>query len=99
MAEEKKYSAQEAALAVLKKANQLLKESPLTKAENVPTPAPTPKGPENNIEKQPAPQNNPAEQKENGNPQPGAIPGNGVMKLMYFMGHIHSKKKHKKVGV
>lgn len=48
---------------------------------------------------QPAPGANPKEQAEGNNPPSGAIPGNGIHKLMYFTGHIHAKRKHKKPTV
>lgn len=42
------------------------------------------------------PGSNPKEKAEGNNPPSGAIPGNGIHKLMYFTGHIHAKKKMKK---
>jgi hypothetical protein len=43
-----------------------------------------------------APEANPKERAEGNNPPSGAIPGNGIHKLMYFTGHVHAKKKMKK---
>jgi hypothetical protein len=42
------------------------------------------------------PQANPAENKEGNNPPAGAVPGKGVHKLSFFMGHQHHKKTMKK---
>jgi hypothetical protein len=97
MEHEKKYSAKEAALAVLKKAEEVLKKSELLKAE-------IKSGPANSVESQPAPNKNPAEIAENGNPAPGALPQNtdtygaemkGHIKLAKFIGRMEAKRGKK----
>lgn len=150
MADEKKYSAREAAVAVLKKTEELLKNSELTKAIvhepsqkiagkhtnpenkavqgaatgkkdlkamiqggkklNMDSPKPNLTKDENGVmaqnEQNVTPPDgtqestNPppaAPESVNGNPPAGAVPGNGVMKLAYFMGHSHQKRKKKQV--
>lgn len=54
------------------------------------------KAPDHRQAAQTPPGANPKEQAEGNNPPAGAIPGNGIHKLMYFTGHIHAKKKMKK---
>lgn len=61
--------------------------------------APDSSNPPNKVQDQKAPQSNPAEQKEGNNPPSGAVPGNGVMKLFHFVGHIKGKKKKGMVQV
>lgn len=89
----------------------------MEKAENKDAPSDPPKDPSKPIERdhddfeakpgeskapdhreapQTPPAANPKEQAEGNNPPAGAIPGNGIHKLMYFTGHIHAKKKLKK---
>lgn len=48
---------------------------------------------------QAAPSANPKEQAEGNNPPSGAVPGKGLHKLAFFMGHTHHKRKSKKVMV
>lgn len=48
---------------------------------------------------QAAPEANPAEQKEGNNPPAGSVPGKGVHKLSFFMGHRHHKKNGMKKGI
>lgn len=45
---------------------------------------------------QAAPAANPKEQAEGNNPPSGAVPGKGLHKLAFFMGHTHHKRKMKK---
>lgn len=96
MEQNKKYSAKEAALAVLRKAEELLKKSEVMKKAEA-----QPDASKNSIEEQPAPSKNPDEQKEGNNQGPGVIPHNegenykGYIKLARFMGHIDSKRKKK----
>lgn len=92
----KKYTAKEAAIAVLKKAEEMLKAHKLTNLAKSELNATPPDG----VQKDP----NPAapDAHENGNPAPGAMPQNkqpyaaelkGHLKLAKFMGHIESKRK------
>lgn len=109
MSDEKKYTAKEAAIAVLKKAEELLKKSDLAKAsvapasvqksEEIPQKASQEADvtPPDKIREQPAPENNPAEQKEGNNPEWGTAPGiKGHIKLAKFCGHMQSKRKASK---
>lgn len=52
--------------------------------------------PDHREEPQTPPQANPKEAAEGNNAAAGSIPGRGLHKLMYFVGHTHAKKKMKK---
>lgn len=97
MSDEKKYSAQEAAAAVLKKAEEMLKSSKLFKKnEEIPkTAAATPEAaPADGVQAEP---NAPADVPRNGNPEWGTDPAiKGHVKLAKFAGHIEAKRKMKK---
>lgn len=102
MANEKLFSAQEAALAVLAKAEELLKASDLGKAEGAP--AEKDQSAPAGVKETLAPNKNPDEIKENSNPAPGALPQNtdtygaemkGHIKLAKFIGHMEGKRKAK----
>lgn len=106
MAYERKVTAKEAVLAVLKKAQEVLQKSELMKAEPVGELHPKEKeaAPSDNVETQPAPNTNPDEVKENGNPAPGASPQNedpyaaeikGHLKLAKFIGRMEHKRSSK----
>lgn len=97
MSTEQKFSAQEAALAVLAKAEQMLKSSKLAKAmpageihpkEQVQGEAEKPAA---RIEEQKAPEANPKEKAEGNNPEWGNEPGH--YKLAKFCGHITAMRK------
>lgn len=137
MSTDKKFTAKEAAIAVLKKAEEVLLKAEKTKhdrcVEHVKENSPDIKnphavcvaqgvepeawgksedsskeneigtkfekmeGPDNKIENQPAPQNNPDEKKENNNPPWGTDPSiKGHVKLAKFIGHIDARKALKK---
>lgn len=83
---DKNYSPREAAMAVLKRAHEMLSQSTLAKAEipqkdadkddkNIKVQSQDAKGADR-VQDQPAPSKNPDEQKENNNPPPGAEPQN-----------------------
>jgi len=97
MSDDKKYSAKEAAIAVLAKAEQMLKASKLTKAEPKGEIHPKeqiqgePAKPAARIEDQKAPEANQKEQHEGNNPEWGNEPGN--YKLAKFCGHMSAKRK------
>jgi hypothetical protein len=93
MSDEKKYSAQEAATAVLKKAEEMLKSSKLFKSGEIPhTAAATPEeAPADGVKAEP---NAPAEVPRNGNPEWGTDPAiKGHVKLAKFCGMVESKRK------
>lgn len=97
MEQDKKYTAREVAVAVLKKAEEMLKKSELMKKAE--TPKQQDVTPSDNVQKDPAPEDH----QSNGNPAPGAVPQNhtapykGHIKLAKFIGHIESKRKRKAV--
>lgn len=104
MSEEKKYSAKDAAIAVLKKAEEMLKKSKMLKDEQ-PVGEIHPKehvegeavNPGQRIKEQIAPDMNPKEQKEGNNKEWGTAPETyGTLKLAKFIGHMHAKRKMKK---
>lgn len=92
MADEKLFSAKDAAVAVLKKAEELLKSSAMNKALNGDigakisagfngamaggTPPPAPVSKSEGVQKQVAPEDSKEERKEGNNPAPGAFPQN-----------------------
>jgi hypothetical protein len=103
MEHEKKYTAKEAAVAVLKKAEEILKSSSLMKAATGPTlgsvigfPGSPPTAPiaksDNKVQAQPAPNKNPAEIAENSNPAPGASPQNTEKYGAEMKGHLKLAK-------
>lgn len=105
MADEKKYSAQEAAFAVLKKTEEMLKNSALMKSGNAHAEGkPDAHVPKDNSEFKPAtppdgtqtqasPEANPKEQAEGNNADWGTSPQvKGHIKLAHFMGHAGAKK-------
>ena len=108
MSEEKKYSAKEAAIAVLKKAEEMLKKANLSnnlaKSEE-PKGEIHPKEPQAGESEQPAarikentePQPTEINPKQNGNPEWGTTPGTvkGHFKLAKFCGHMSAKRKSK----
>lgn len=101
---DKKYTAQETAALVLKKAEEMLKSSKLA---SMPRPNLTKAGemendeemamsekdqtPPDHVEKDPTPEHQPVER--NGNPPWGTEPGH--YKLARFMGHRDARRKHK----
>lgn len=99
MSGNKKFSAKEAAIAVLAKAEQMLKSSKLAKALPASEIHPKeqvqgePAKPVARIEEQAAPQANPKEKIEGNNPEWGNEPGN--YKLAKFCGHMSAKRKMK----
>lgn len=99
MSDEKKYSAREAAAAVLAKAHEILQKSEaakLAKAEEIPQKSADEKDatPPDAVQEQPAPENNPAEQKEGNNPEWGTAPTvKGHVKLAKFCGSVEAKRK------
>lgn len=82
MSDGKKYTAQEAAIAVLKKAGEMLKKfeatktAPIQKSEQIPAKASEEKDatPSDNVETQVAPEKNPKEQAEGNNELAGTTP-------------------------
>lgn len=106
MAKEKLFTAKEAAQAVLAKTQELLAKAALVKA-----PAEKDQTGAQGVQPQAAPQNNPAEIKENGNPAPGALPQNqekfgaekkdlkGHLKLAKFVGRMEAKRSAPKAAV
>lgn len=100
MDQEKKYSAKEAAVAVLKKTEELLSKN---KELNRSIQEQDRTG-KQDVQTQPAPNKNPKEIEENGNPAPGAFPQNeekygaemkGHIKLAKFLGRMEAKKSSK----
>ena len=95
MADEKKISAREAAIAVLKKAEELFKASPISKGEMPPAEH---KKPEHNV----TPTDNVQIDKEvspehNVNPEWGSDPAvKGHIKLAKFLGRMDHKRTSKK---
>lgn len=110
MSEEKKYSAKEAAVAVLKKAGEMLKKAeldkralPMVKNEQ-PKGEIHPKEPQAGESEQPgarvkesAAEPTHIDPKVNGNPEWGTTPGTvkGHFKLAKFCGHVQAKRKAK----
>lgn len=109
MADEKKYSAKEAAQAVLAKAHELMAKNAMMQKQNSGAPARAEKDqtPPDGVQADP----NPAapNDKVNGNPAPGALPQNNVpyaaegpkghLKLAKFVGRMEEKRKPKAVAV
>ena len=109
MSEEKKYSAKEAAVAVLKKAEEMLKKHEAMKKSAAVgnSDGPAPKGEIHPKEPQVGESENPGQRiednakqpvqpdaKVNSNPEWGTAPETyGTLKLAKFIGHIHSKRK------
>lgn len=91
MDKEKKYSANEAAIAVLSKVEELLKKSNMAKAEAKDVTLP-------DGEREQA---TPADHKGNGNPAPNSYPVNytenykGTVKLANFVKSLESKRSKK----
>lgn len=94
MSEEKKYSARDAATAVLKKAEEMLKAHALKKSEQIPQQASDEKDvtPADGVQAEPAA---PEAVPRNENPDWGTAPGGvkGHVKLAKFCGHMQSKRK------
>lgn len=109
MSDEKKYSAKEAAIAVLKKAEEVLKKSEAMKAKLGKSEEPKgeihPKEPQAGESEQPGervqenaePAPTEINPKVNGNPEWGTTPGavKGHFKLAKFCGHMQAKRKAK----
>ena len=108
MSEEKKYSAKEAAIAVLKKAEEMLKKADLGKTlvkNEEPKGEIHPKEPQVGESEHPGarvkentePQPTEINDKVNGNPEWGTTPGvvKGHFKLAKFCGHVSAKRKAK----
>lgn len=97
MANEKKYSAQEAGRAVLAKVEEMLK------AHKVSTLAKSAVNPPEGVQGTPDPvAHPPAEQRAGGNPEPGVNPPptvkaglKGPLKLAKFIGRMEEKRKNK----
>lgn len=104
MSDEKKYSAKDAAVAVLNKAQEMLKSHALKKAEEaIPHKASQEKDATHpdGVEQTPAPAPTDINPKVNGNPEWGTTPGvvKGHIKLAKFAGHMQAKRKMAKPGV
>lgn len=103
MSEQKKYSPREAAVAVLQKAEEMLKKAEAFKKaqEDVPQKASEEKDatPPDGVQSTPAPQDNPKEQAEGNNEPWGTAPGSkGHFKLAKFCGYVEAKRKVKPAG-
>lgn len=95
MNSEKKYTAQEAAIAVLRKAEELLKKSYVvgknSEKEEIQG---EPVNPGDRVKEQTPPDMNPKEQAEGNNKEWGTAPTTyGHLKLAKFIGYMHAKRK------
>lgn len=97
MSTEKKYTAREAGLAVLKKAEEMLKAHALNKSEQIPHKASEEKNatPPDGVQASTAPEDNDKQQvAESGARDWSLKPGvGGTIKLAKFIGHMHAKRK------